>query len=443
MKKACYILLAIVFFISSSSCQHADWKLKTENPEYLHRCIKEITERMLQDIYSPPVASRIYAYSCIAGYEAAFHSDAHFISLAGQLHGLEPLPRPQGSGSFCYSLASVIAVLKVGGTLITSEAEIQKFRSQLLEEYMTSGMPDVVFRNSISYGNRVAEHILKWAAKDRFKQIRGLTRYSVRDDQASWKPTPPVYMKAVEPHWNQVRPFMLDSAQQFKPLPATLFSAQNPSTFYKMAMDVRLAGQHLSEEQKEIADFWDCNPFRVITQGHIIRAIKKISPGGHWINIASLACRISHASLARTAETYACLGITISDSFISCWDEKFRSNVIRPETYINQYMDQAWMPYLQTPPFPEYTSGHSVISAASAIMLTRLYGDNFSFSDSTEMEFGIPARKFPSFRAAATEAGISRFYGGIHYMPSILNGMDEGKKIGEFMASRLHTRKSP
>ena len=132
--------------------------------------------------------------------------------------------------------------------------------------------------------------------------------------------------------------------------------------------------------------------------------------------------------------------MTIADSFISCWDEKYRSNVVRPETYINQYIDKNWVPLLQTPPFPEYTSGHSVVSSASAEVLTKLFGSNFSFSDSTELEFGIPVRQFKSFVNAAEEASMSRFYGGIHYMPSIVNGMKEGKKIGEFYNQKLKTR---
>ncbi|RYZ76754.1 MAG: phosphatase PAP2 family protein, partial [Proteobacteria bacterium] len=134
--------------------------------------------------------------------------------------------------------------------------------------------------------------------------------------------------------------------------------------------------------------------------------------------------------------------ITIADAFISCWDEKYRSLVIRPETYINKYIDGAWMPLLQTPPFPEYTSGHSVISAAASILMTRMFGEHFSYADSTEVEFGIPVRHFTSFSQAAEEAAISRFYGGIHYMPSITNGLEEGKKIGEFILSRIRTRKS-
>lgn len=169
-------------------------------------------------------------------------------------------------------------------------------------------------------------------------------------------------------------------------------------------------------------------------------ATKKISPNGHWMNITSLVCKQVNASAVRSAEAYACLAVSLADAFISCWDEKYRSAVIRPETYINIYIDPNWLPVLQTPPFPEYTSGHSVVSSSAAIMLTKLFGDNFAFADSTEEEFGLPTRNFTSFKQAAEEAAISRFYGGIHYMPAIANGQDEGYAIGEFFINNLNTR---
>src|SRR5688500_6116951 len=115
------------------------------------------------------------------------------------------------------------------------------------------------------------------------------------------------------------------------------------------------------------------------------------------------------------------------DGFISCWDEKYRSRLVRPETYINEYIDEDWVPLLQTPPFPEYTSGHSVISSASAVTLTKLFGENFSFLDSTEVEFGLKARSFNSFKEASEEAALSRLYGGIHYRPAVEHGITEGR----------------
>ena len=201
------------------------------------------------------------------------------------------------------------------------------------------------------------------------------------------------------------------------------------------------AGIKLSSEQAEIANFWDCNPFKININGHVMYATKKISPGGHWINITRIACKAANADLAKSAEAYACVSVALADCFISCWDEKYRSNVIRPETFINQYIDADWTPLLQTPPFPEYTSGHSVVSAASAVILTKLFGDNFSYEDSTEVEFELPPRHFKSFKAAAEEAAISRFYGGIHYMPSITSGLKEGNSVGNFIIKKLRTRK--
>lgn len=202
------------------------------------------------------------------------------------------------------------------------------------------------------------------------------------------------------------------------------------------------AGIRLSAEQKAMASFWDCNPFKMNINGHVMYATKKISPGGHWINIIRLTCRKAGADFMQSAEAYVCLSIALADCFISCWDEKYRSKVIRPETYINQYLDQNWVPLLQTPPFPEYTSGHSVVSSASALVLTHLFGENFSYTDSTEMEFTLPPRNFTSFKQAAEEAASSRYFGGIHYMTSIKNWFQEGSDIGNFVIKKLRLRRN-
>jgi len=235
--------------------------------------------------------------------------------------------------------------------------------------------------------------------------------------------------------------FAIDSAQQFKPVPPAKFSSDKKSDFYKEALLVYETGNNLTEEQREIAFFWDCNPFMMNVKGHVMFATKKISPGGHWMNITHVACEQVHATFTQSAEAYARVSIALIDAFISCWDEKYRSNLIRPETYINQYIDEDWVPTLQTPPFPEYTSGHSVISAASATTLTNLFGDNFEYTDSTEVAFGLPPRSFKSFYDACEEAAISRMYGGIHYLPACQVGIMEGKEIGTFILKKIKTRK--
>jgi hypothetical protein len=175
--------------------------------------------------------------------------------------------------------------------------------------------------------------------------------------------------------------------------------------------------------------------------GHMAFARKKISPGGHWMNIAAHACRKGEADMMRSAETYVKVACALADGFIACWDAKYRYNLVRPETYINQYIDPKWAPLIQTPPFPEHTSGHSTISSAAATVLTGLYGENFAFVDSTETIFGIPPRQYGSFRQAAEEVGMSRLYGGIHYRRGNEAGLKCGREVGAFVQQKIRTRK--
>jgi hypothetical protein len=391
----------------------------------------------VHDIFSPPVASRIYAYATVAGYEAIIHQNKNYLTLAGQLHGLTAFPQPDTTKEYCYPLAATEAMLKVGRTLIFSEDDLDKFYDAEMQKFKDANIPSDVFQRSIVFGDSVARHVIKWSSKDNYKQSRTFPKYSIEKDPATWQPTPPAYMDAVEPHWNKIRPFVIDSAGQFKPLGPTPFSKEKGSPFYKDAFVVYETGKNLTEEQRAVASFWDCNPFVMNVKGHVMFATKKISPGGHWINITKMVCQNTHADMVKSAEAYVCVALSLVDGFISCWDEKYRSKLVRPETYINRYIDENWVPLLQTPPFPEYTSGHSVISTSAAITLTAIFGDNYAFTDSTEVEFGMQARSFKSFIDASQEAAVSRVYGGIHYMPACENGKVQGRRIGEFIVSRL------
>jgi hypothetical protein len=434
-------LVALLVFGFSCSSNNGEYKSKVQDPEFIHRSIKKITDIIVHDIFSPPVASRIYAYVSIAGYEAIIPGNKSYQSLAGQLKGLTAVPQPAEGEEYCLELAATEAILKVGRALIFSEDKLDDYYNQVMSEFREAGVPDDVFERSVAYGNQVADHILAWSSKDNYKQSRSFPKYSIVNDAATWKPTPPAYMDAVEPHWNKIRTFAIDSAQQFKPAPPTPFSTDKKSQFYKEAMEVYEVGKNLTEEQRIIASFWDCNPFAMNVKGHVMFATKKISPGGHWINITALASRVKHSTSAQALEAYVKVSVSLADAFISCWDEKYRSALIRPESYINQYIDENWVPLLQTPPFPEYTSGHSVISAAAGLALTNVFGDNFAFTDSTEVEFGMAPRSFPSFKHASEEAAISRFYGGIHYIPACEEGVKEGTALAELILKRLHTSK--
>ena len=236
---------------------------------------------------------------------------------------------------------------------------------------------------------------------------------------------------------------VIDSAQQFKPKKHPEFSLEKDSEFYKELMEVyeiknQIDKEGDTSEEIQIAQFWDCNPYVSTHKGHLMFATKKITPGAHWIGICKIACRKDNADFNKTVFAYTKTSIGLIDAFISCWDEKYRSNLIRPETLINQHIDENWKPVLQTPPFPEYVSGHSVASGAAAVALTDIFGDNFSFDDDTELPYGLPVRKFNSFNQAADEAAISRMYGGIHYRAAVEVGVKQGRELGKFVVDNLN-----
>lgn len=437
--KFTHIAVLITVILTGGGCQKQVKKGTLNNTEFTHTAMEKLTDVMVHDIFSPPVASRIYAYSSIAAYEALKPMDPGYKSLSGQLNGLSNMPQPEPKQEYCFPLASVHAFLKVGRALTFSGDMIDEFEPGMYQQYKDMGISDEVYERSMQYGDAVAIKILEWAGKDGYKETRGF-RYTVTNEPSKWKPTPPAYMDAVEPNWYKIRPFVLDSCSQFKPPVATSFSMEKDSKFYKEVLEVYETSKNMTEEQRAIASFWDCNPFVMHQTGHVMYATKKISPGGHWMSIAGVASKKAKADLMKTAETYALVAISLADGFISCWDEKYRSAVIRPETVINSDIDQNWQPLLQTPPFPEYPSGHSVVSNSAAVTLTSLYGDSFAYTDSTETKFGLPSRNFKSFQHAADEAAISRLYGGIHYMPAIINGSAEGKQVGKLVTSKINTR---
>ena len=442
MRKFAAGLITVVAWTFLCSCSRPANKQEIEDPKHLHQTIKKVTDIMVHDIFSPPVASRIYAYVSVAAYEAGRHSDSTLASMAGQLNGLRDVPQPDRGQEYSFQVASVEAAMKAARMLIFSEDKLDIFREQKLKEYEEAGLPNDVLQRSIAYGDAVAEHIIKWSSTDNYKQTRSFPKYSIDSKDSTWKPTPPAYMDAVEPHWMKIRTFAIDSASQFRPTPPPKFSTDKKSPFYAIVMKVYETTKSMTPEQMDIARFWDCNPFVMNVRGHVMFATKKISPGGHWMNITRLACQSAKADNARSAEAYMQVAISLMDGFIACWDEKYRSQLIRPETFINLYIDENWVPLLQTPPFPEYISGHSVISGAASTALTNIFGDNFQFSDSTELEFGLTARSFKSFDAAAEEAAISRLYGGIHYLPACDTGLVMGRNIGSFIADKLRSRNS-
>ena len=407
--------------------------------ELLRRAEKALTDVMVHDIFSPPVASRIYLYANVAAYESLVKFYPDYTSLHSLIKNFPDIPAPRQTINA--SLASVYAFLLVGQKLVFSEPILEDSMRNILGAFKSKTMTTDLYKASLGYGRQVADSIIAWSDKDQYKETRTLSRYRLTRGEGKWIPTPPAYMAAIEPYWSKIRPISLNTGDQFRPAAAPAFSKDTNSLFYRQAYDVYTAVNQLTDTQKDIANFWDCNPFAVNVEGHLGFAAKKISPGGHWINIVGTVSRQQQKKIMETAAAYTITSIAMFDAFISCWDEKYRSNVIRPETYIDANIDETWRPLLQTPPFPEYTSGHSIISTVSALVLTRYFGEQCSFDDDTEVEFGLPSRHFDSFGQAAAEAAISRFYGGIHYRAAIEAGQVSGKAIGEWVLSRIRLEK--
>jgi len=441
--RSIYKISILVTFLSAillCGCRedsvNTNYKEDLAKPKYFHKSVSKLTDVIVYDIFSPPVASRVYVYPCVAAYEVLAHS-GQVPSLSGKLNGLTAAPAPDTTGGISYELASLEAFLLMSQQLIFSEEKILDYKNQLFNEIDSIGIPAKAKSNSLKYGKVVAEHIAAWADKDNYKESRSFSKFSVTDKENEWKPTPPGYMEGIEPHWRDIRTMVLDSATQYVPEPPTAFDLDKSSKFYKEVMEVYDAVKTADKEKKTIASFWDCNPFVMNQTGHVMFATKKITPGGHWMGITSIASEKANSNFAEAVKHSTMVAITLFDGFISCWDEKYRSNLIRPETIINEHIDRDWIPLLQTPPFPEYTSGHSVISTASAEVLTEMFGDNFSFTDDVEVKYGLPLRKFTSFKEAAAEAAISRLYGGIHYMPAITEGVKQGSKVGGYVIDKI------
>lgn len=386
--------------------------------------------------YSPPVASRAFAYVGITAYEAVASGTPLLRTLDGQANGLNAVPGRVSGQVYDDAIVLQSALsLAVGYFFANTGPTGQRAMAAMttkLQADAANGVAAEVVALSEAYGNAIATHIHNWSQNDGGAVVENMGfpyEYVLTDGPAHWVPTSLNRQQQLPllPGWGNNRPFaMLDGAAC--PLPSPPEYSEDPaSEFYRDALEVKEITANLTAEQKLIARFWSDDPMLSPT------------PPGHWISILLQIIQRDAISLDRSVEAFAILGIALADSFIGCWNAKFEYDLLRPVTYIRRLIDKKWEALLITPPFPEYPSGHSTQSAAAATVLTRLFGANFAFSDATHADDGFAARDFPSFWAAAEEAGISRIYGGIHFRPAIERGLDQGRCIGA-MVNALITR---
>ncbi|GAB3823592.1 vanadium-dependent haloperoxidase [Hymenobacter jeollabukensis] len=437
MRTVIFLLLLATGLAVGPACRRAPQPVSYAMPAARINWVVDRMQRLMrQDVTNPPLAARFYAYTMLAGYEVLAQSDSALVSMHGRLRDYPRLARPARR---CQApqLAALFAMLHTAGKLQPSGAQLAAAVTALGDSCRRSGVPEEVVAEAQAYGQQVGTALLAYAKQDGYNRISNYPRYTPTAGRAYWSPTPPAFFGAVEPYFNRVRPFVLTSAAQFRPVPPTAFDSLPGSGFASLMREVYQASRTLTAEQRTIAAFWDCNPFALREDGHLRLGLKKMSPGGHWMAIAGTACRQRNTAFAQTLQIHAVLAVVLTDAFICCWDEKYRSNRIRPETVIRHYVDPTWKPLLQTPPFPEYLSGHSVISTAAAEVLTRYFGPDFAYADATEQSYGLPTRRFTSFRQAAAEAAISRLYGGIHFRDAIERGQQAGLAYATWALPRL------
>lgn len=432
-----YIFLFIPVLIAACSRQQPE---KRDDSEILHQNQDQLTRVIIYDAFTPPVAARLYVYSSLASYEAVRFSIEGTSSLTAKLRDFGPMPQPKPGEKYNFTLAASKAFFNVVHNVrVFSVDSLKKYEDGLFG-YFRHRMDDSTYARSAAFGDAVATVILERAKNDGYIKSRGKPKYIGSSEAGKWRPTPPDYLDGIEWCWNTMKPMIMDSAAQFMPARPPKFSLDTASNFFRAVKEVYKINVNLTDEQVEIAKYWDDNPLVLMHSGHLMFGNKKITPGGHWMGICAIASKMTGADPVKTAGAYALTSIALYDGFISCWDEKYRTAYIRPVSIINDTFDPTWMPFLQTPPFPEFPSGHSTITAAAAVVLTKIYGDNFAFQDTSDLAYIGMQRHFNSFNEAAAEASISRVYGGIHYRFSVDTGADMGKKLGALITEKLLTK---
>jgi hypothetical protein len=380
--------------------------------------------------YSPPVASRSLAYVGVTAFEAVATGSDELRSLAGQLNGLRAVPQRAADETYDEAVVVQAAMAFAAQNLFsntgpTGQRALASLEAKLRAE-VSKALPADVAARSEAHGQAVAAHVLAWSQDDGGAVVENMgfpLQYALTPGPDHWVPTSLIAQQQFPllPDWGKNRTFAMPNGASC-PLPAPPeYSEDKSSEFYKEALEVYQAGRSLSPEQVAIARFWSDDPMLSPT------------PPGHWVSIALQILERDEAGIEKSVDVLARLGVALADAFIGCWDAKLQYDLVRPVTYIRRVIDPKWETLLITPPFPEYPSGHSTQSAAAAEVLTNLFGENFAFEDVTRHGDGLKPRAFPSFRAAADEAGISRLYGGIHFRAAIERGLEQGRCIGAYV----------
>ncbi|MFN3939694.1 MAG: vanadium-dependent haloperoxidase [Chitinophagales bacterium] len=345
-------------------------------------------------------------------------------SLAGQITDLTALPVVEEGEKYYWPICANEALYNIILNLMpTATAENLAQLSDIYNDFDASfsSIPADIYNRSKLFGQEIAAAVFEYSITDGAHECylyNFPASYIPPTGDYAWVPTPPAYLNALQPYWGSVRPFVASNVDDAMAVPPYAFSTAPGSTMYKQALDVYNMVEETTPEMTAIALFWADDPGTTFT------------PPGHAWAIAKQVIDNEDANLGKAALTYGKLGLALHDAFVSCWNNKYIFNLIRPVTYIREYIDADFNTIVDTPPFPEYTSGHSTNMGAFTAVMEDLYGKSYAFEDDSHT--GVyPSRYFESFSDAAYEAAISRMYGGIHYKQACVQGVICGRLVGE------------
>jgi hypothetical protein len=369
---------------------------------------------------SPVFVSRDLAITQAAVYDAVVAIDRSFEPYHAHVHA---------SRGASLEAAAAQAAHDTLAALFPTQAST--FDSALAADLV--GIPPGRVRQGTEVGHAVAQQILTWRSTDGSTAV---VNYTPGTDPGDWQPTPPAFLPALAPQWPYVTPFALSAGSQFRPgAPPALDSAAYAAAFDEVKSLGRVDSTTRTEEQKQIARFWNDGLGTAFAMGY-------------WNRIAQQVATDQGLGLVQDARLFALLNIAEADAQIACWDAKYTYNLWRPVTAIRAAdtdnnpatdPDATWTPLLVTPNFPSYTSAHSALSGAAAGVLTALFGSDYHFTVGSESVPGV-TRSFDSFAAAAAEAGQSRIYGGIHYQFDNQNGQALGRDVSRFVVGNFLRR---
>jgi Secretion system C-terminal sorting domain/PAP2 superfamily len=376
--------------------------------------------------FSPPVASRALGYTGLSLYESLQGGIENYNSVESFLPAIALFSDPVAGTTYHWpTVANNCLALILDSLFANANTTMQDSIHNLRDRWNTTfqgSIPAQVFDDSKAFGELVATEVFNYSATDGGHQgylTNTNASYVPPVGAPYWVPTPPAYGMALQPYWGDNRPFVEENINPpcIPPPPPTFLTDTN-SAMYGYAWQVYVTVNSLSPGQENIARYWGDGG-------------GSVTPPGHSISILTQVLEDEGSDLAFAARAYAMLAMSQTDAFISCWRTKYTYSLMRPVTYIRNYIDSNWSPLLTTPPFPEYTSGHSTQGGAMTSVMNHLFGTSYSFIDSTHgTNFGGP-RSFSCFDEAAYEAATSRLYGGIHYEFSDVFAITLGKEVGQ------------